>query len=169
MPDVLIHRRVGPCSKHKSAGFTTDGRCAECHREYMRSSWRRKLKNKSRPNRHRKNPNAKLAEVLRGRIKSGLFGHTKSARTSVLLGCTVDFARSWLEQQFTSGMTWANHGSVWHIDHIRPFASFDNLEDPWQQRQVCNYKNLQPLFGSDNLSKSSFYNGKRHRNYGKRS
>lgn len=50
-------------------------------------------------------------------------------------------------------MSWENHGSIWHIDHIRPLASFDltNKEDV---KIACNYKNLQPLFKEENIRKS---------------
>ena len=48
-------------------------------------------------------------------------------------------------------MSWENMGE-WHLDHIRPCASFD-LTDPDQQRQCFHYSNLQPLWASDNLSK----------------
>lgn len=49
-------------------------------------------------------------------------------------------------------MTWENYGPVWHVDHIRPCASFD-LQDPAQQRECFNFKNLQPLFAKENLKK----------------
>ena len=60
--------------------------------------------------------------------------------------------RPWLEAQFLPGMTWDNHGE-WHIDHIRPCASFD-FSDPQQQKECSHYSNLQPLWAKDNLSKS---------------
>ena len=51
-------------------------------------------------------------------------------------------------------MSWDNYGiHGWHIDHIRPCASFD-LTDPEQQRQCFHYPNLQPLWAFDNLSKN---------------
>ena len=63
----------------------------------------------------------------------------------------MPFVKKWIESQFVDGMSWDNHGE-WHIDHIRPCASFD-LTDPEQQKECFNYKNLQPLWAKDNLSK----------------
>ena len=79
-------------------------------------------------------------------------GSEKAAKTEDLLGCTVAEARAHLEAQFLPGMTWDNHGE-WHIDHIRPCASFD-FSDPQQQKECSHYSNLQPLWAKDNLSKS---------------
>jgi hypothetical protein len=70
-----------------------------------------------------------------------------------LIGCSVPQLRKHLEAQFTEGMTWDNHGE-WHIDHIKPCASFD-LTDAEQQLECFNYTNLQPLWASDNLSKGA--------------
>jgi hypothetical protein len=52
-------------------------------------------------------------------------------------------------------MCWNNMG-LWHIDHIRPMASFNLLEES-ELREAMNYKNLQPLWASENLSKGSRY------------
>jgi hypothetical protein len=57
------------------------------------------------------------------------------------------------ENQFQEWMSWDNHGE-WHIDHIRPCASFD-LTDPKQLKECFHYTNLQPLSARDNLSKNS--------------
>ena len=97
--------------------------------------------------------NFKLKELLRGRAYKALVLNeaTKSAPTLELLGSSVPYVRKHLESQFVDGMSWDNHGK-WHIDHIRPCASFD-LTDPEQQKECFNYKNLQPLWAEDNLSK----------------
>jgi len=76
----------------------------------------------------------------------------KSAKTLELLGCTVEQLHTFLEAEFTDGMTWENYGE-WHIDHIRPCASF-NLEDPEEQKKCFHWTNLQPLWAKDNLAKS---------------
>jgi hypothetical protein len=98
-------------------------------------------------------PNALLAKRLRHRVNQALKGYAKSAATLELLGCALEELRVHLEVRFVSGMTWDNYGQ-WHIDHIRPCASFD-LTDPEQQRQCFHYTNLQPLWAADNLRKGA--------------
>lgn len=98
-------------------------------------------------------PQYRLASALRGRLKMALKrGGSKSAATLELIGCSLAELQGHLERQFTAKMTWRNHGKYWHIDHIRPLASFD-LTEPAQQRQACHWSNLQPLTVHDNLSK----------------
>lgn len=94
----------------------------------------------------------RLRCLLRGRIRDALKGRDKTGKTLELLGCSIEHLRVWLTFYFQTGMTWANQGKVWHIDHRQPCASFD-LSDPEQQRQCFHYTNLQPLFVKDNLEK----------------
>ena len=97
----------------------------------------------------------KIRMTLTSRIKVAVKAATtdKCYKTMDLLGCTIDHVRQHLEAQFTDGMTWDNHGE-WHIDHIKPCASFD-LTDADQQRECFNYTNLQPLWAKDNLAKGA--------------
>ena len=103
--------------------------------------------------RYRTDPAFKLKHNLRKRLRHALQGQAKSARTQELLGCTVEELRAHLEAQFKPGMTWENYGE-WHIDHIRPCASFD-LTDPEQQRACFHYTNLQPLWAQENIRKGA--------------
>lgn len=87
---------------------------------------------------------------IRTRLSKRLYetlgrSYTKSATTLTLLGCDVVFLRAYLENKFLPTMTWDNYGTLWHIDHILPCASFD-LSDPEQQNKCFHYSNLQPLF-----------------------
>jgi hypothetical protein len=41
---------------------------------------------------------------------------------------------------------------MWHVDHIFPLCAA-NLADPAEARVVCNWRNLRPLWKSDNISK----------------
>jgi len=76
----------------------------------------------------------------------------KSKRTMQLVGCTPTELKSHIESLFMDGMSWDNR-KLWHVDHIRPIASFD-LSDPEQQKQCFHYSNLQPLWALDNHQKS---------------
>jgi hypothetical protein len=103
-----------------------------------------------------KNPNVALASLVRTRLKILLAsaGAIKSAKSEKLTGISWDGLASHIESKFQPGMTWSNRGlHGWHVDHIRPCASFD-LTDPEQQRACCHYTNLQPLWARDNWIKS---------------
>ena len=89
---------------------------------------------------------------LRCRLYQALNDNSKSDHTFQLIGCTIDFLKTWLEFQFYDGMCWENYGSWWHIDHCRPCASFD-LSDPEQQKECFNFRNLTPLRADKNISK----------------
>ena len=108
-----------------------------------------KYRNKKR----KTDPYFKLMDNLRTRVYCVLKGKIKkSTRTLTLLGVkNISEVKLHLEKQFKNGMTWKNHGK-WHIDHIKPCASFD-LTCHKQQLVCFNYKNLQPLWASENLRK----------------
>ena len=79
----------------------------------------------------------------------------KCASSSELLGISPQGLKEWLEAQFTEGMTWENR-SDWHVDHIIPCDAFDLTVD--QNQRICFwYKNLQPLWATQNLQKSNAY------------
>ena len=99
-------------------------------------------------------PSFRMLQALRSRQRTALNEGIKAASTIDLSGCTAEYVRQHLENQFTEGMSWDNYGlHGWHIDHIIPCASFD-LTDPEQQKECFHYTNLQPLWAEDNLKKS---------------
>lgn len=102
-------------------------------------------------------PNYKLTCILRSRIIGALRKHQKAGSAVKDLGCSIDCLKFWLEVQFYDNtktgekMCWNNHTKFgWHIDHIKPLASFD-LEDREQFLQACHFSNLRPLWWFDNL------------------
>jgi len=101
-------------------------------------------------------PNFKLKWLLRSRISSAIKKQlgNKAYKTIELLGCSIQEARNHLENQFTNGMNWKNHGKVWEIDHIIPVSSFD-LTKSEEQKKAFNYNNTQPLIKWDNRTKGS--------------
>lgn len=99
----------------------------------------------------------KVADYLRGRIYKAIKAkkNSKLHKSQDLIGCKVDFLMGYLESKFQTGMTWENYGfEGWHIDHVRPCASFD-LSKSEEQKACFHYSNLQPLWKRDNLSKGS--------------
>lgn len=96
-------------------------------------------------------PTFRLMLNLRSRMGMAFGKNKKCASTQELLGAPVERVLEHLEKQFKPGMSWKTR-HLWHIDHIRPCASF-NLSDPIQQRQCFHYTNLRPLWVKDNLSR----------------
>lgn len=133
------------------------------HRESNRRAVRRwTKKNRDVINSYRRaftesNISFRLRINLANRINQAVryqWGH-KSARTLNLIGCSVEELRSHLERLWSPGMSWENYGygdSKWHIDHVRPCASFDLTEES-QQRLCFNFSNLQPLWQDENFRK----------------
>ena len=107
-------------------------------------------------NRRATNLNFKIAHNLRSRLNKALKGNLKNGSAVRDLGCSIDELKLKFIPLFAIGMNWENYGSLWHIDHIRPCASFD-LTDPEQVKLCCHFSNLQPLWAADNLAKSDRY------------
>lgn len=131
------------------------------NREYHAKNKEKIMRQKLRYERNRSaiDPQFRCRKLLRNRIIECLKLHNtiKSKRTMELIGCDREFLVKWIESQFVEGMTWKNHGvRGWHIDHIRPCASFD-LTDPREQEKCFHYTNLQPLWAKLNRSKGGTY------------
>jgi len=115
----------------------------------------KEIRNKKLSIRLKNDAEYRLKCNLKGRIISALKGKGKSTKTMELIGCNIDQLKKHLAKKFTKGMTFENHGlKGWHIDHIKPCASFD-LKCPVQQLACFNYNNLQPLWASENMSKGA--------------
>jgi len=112
------------------------------------AKWRRRTYNRKR---RAKDPQFRMAQNLRSRVRGALKGSRRSAVFWNLIGCAPLELRVWIEYNFVGGMSWENYGK-WHIDHILPCISFD-LTDPAAQRECFHYTNLQPLWASDNIRK----------------
>lgn len=104
-------------------------------------------------------PENYLIKNQRSRMRHVL-NNKKDKHTTEYLGCDKKTLYNHLKKQFKDGMSWENK-SEWHIDHIRPCASF-NLELEEERIKCFHYTNLQPLWVSDNLSKGNKYDEKTH-------
>lgn len=120
----------------------------------------KKNREKTRPqkaaycrNRRAKDPAFLLIGRLRCRINDALRTKKfpKSGRTKEVLGCDMETLKAHIEGQFKKGMTWENR-SEWHLDHVVPLAS---AKTPEEIHRLFHYKNLQPLWGYENLAKGA--------------
>ena len=88
-------------------------------------------------------------------------GGIKSGHTEDLVGCT------W--QELVAHLNDNPYGyyvgqPLVHTDHIRPIASFMLFGGPIAQRECMNFNNLQLMWGTENLSKGSYYNAEEYAN-----
>jgi hypothetical protein len=126
-------------------------------RVWEKKNWQRNLSRKKR--RYHEVDKHNIQYVIRNntrrRLRLALLrGNSFPVDSALrLCGCSVPDLMAHLQSQFKEGMHWNNYGK-WHIDHIRPCASFD-LTDPEKQRQCFHYSNLQPLWAKENLSKGA--------------
>lgn len=106
-------------------------------------------------NKRDQDPHFRLNHHLQSRLHSSLKALKTNHTLMGYIGCSFVHLLQHLEQQFSTGMSWDNYGE-WHIDHIKPISKFDfNIKS--QIFECWNYKNLQPLWASDNLKKSNKY------------
>lgn len=96
-----------------------------------------------------------LRKRLRNRIYYALQDKAASAATIKLIGCNVSFFIEHIQGLFKVGMTWENYGE-WHLDHKKPLSWFD-LTKQEEREEAFNYKNCQPLWGVENISKGNRY------------
>jgi len=104
------------------------------------------------------NPTNRIAKNMRDRMRSALKGTSKLESTRNMTGIPFEDLKMYLESKFIDNMSWDNYGkNGWHIDHIIPCSLFD-MTKPEHQRMCFYYKNLQPMWASDNISKSNRVN-----------
>jgi hypothetical protein len=111
-------------------------------------------KNSYVKNRKKTDIQYKLSCNLRCRLYKAIKNKQKVGSAIKDLGCSIEELKQHLESKFQPGMTWDNWTTDgWHIDHIKPLASFD-LTDKQQLLEACHYTNLQPLWAIDNFIKN---------------
>ena len=137
--------------------------CKERARSWNRRH-RAELNAKARTKRMSNN-NLRVLSSLRHSLWYSLknSGNIKSQRVLDLIGCSIEELKAYIESLWVEGMSWKNYSLTgWHIDHIRPCASFD-FSDIEQQKVCFHYSNLRPMWSKENVSKASLYEGIRHR------
>ena len=101
-----------------------------------------------RKNRYATDTTYHTIKKLRDRLREAVRVHGKTARTMDLTGCTGEQLIHYLECQLPPGAELRD----FHIDHVRPIASFD-FSNPLHQRVCFHWSNLAPLTPAENLAK----------------
>ena len=99
----------------------------------------------------------KFKHVTRSLIKKSFYradvGCTKKSKSEDILGCTLDFFRDYILSKCPKSVSLKDfHTKGYHIDHIIPISSAKTEEEVLK---LCHYTNLQPLWFTENLSKSN--------------
>ena len=138
--------------------ITPDGLCT-----YSRDFYNEKKKSgtwsssvRSYNEERRLNPLERLSDSIHVQLHQCLKGKEYKSSIWRYLGFTINHLKTHLESQFTEGMSWDNYGQGWHVDHIKPKDAFC-LEEEEELLKCWGLDNLQPLWASDNLTKSNKY------------
>jgi len=86
-------------------------------------------------------------------------GYTKESKTYIILGCSFEDFKLYIESKFEDWMNWSNHGKytgnyneTWQLDHIIPMSSAQNETDVIL---LNHYTNFQPICSKVNNEKSN--------------
>ncbi len=125
----------------------------EQQKEYNRSDKHKEWSRRNDKHKRSTDPLFKLRGNIRTLIRNSMAsgGFKKSSKTAEILGCSYEEFKIHIENQFTEGMNWSNHGK-WHYDHIYPIA---RAIDEAHMIKINHYTNFQPLWAEDNRAKGS--------------
>lgn len=99
-------------------------------------------------------PEKKLDQFLRKRtIRLYKSGKTHDEN----IGCSSDFLRLWMEYnfQYKNDMSFENHGTYWHLDHVIPISKWDIYNNEEHKRKCFHWTNISPLECTKNISKKN--------------
>lgn len=107
-----------------------------------------------------KDPAYRLNHAFRSNVWSSIKSRKGGRSWETLVGYTLEELMAHLESQFKKGMSWANYGRAWHVDHRRPIASFTfNSPDDPEFTECWALHNLQPMWAKANIRKGDKWDG----------
>lgn len=142
-------------AKNKERASETNKRWRETNREKTRGYGRKKMAKK------RSTPQGHLSSRMSAAINLSIHkGSKKRRHWELLVGYTIDQLKAHLEKQFSPGMSWANYGSYWEIDHKIPIRAFNfTMPEDIDFKRCWTLNNLQPLEKTQNRTKSGKLSG----------
>jgi hypothetical protein len=152
-----INNKIEILERHKNWSTENKEKLKNYHKEW-RNNNREKINEYKRnyeKNKKSTDPTYKLSCNIRTAIYTALKegNVNKNSKTFNMLPYDLSELMGHLETQFTSGMSWSNYGE-WHVDHIIPISSF-NFNNYEEFESCWSLSNLQPLWGSENISKNN--------------
>ena len=132
---------------------------------YKKNKLTKKYKKQIYKNRHYTSKRSKVDSLfklsinIRGLISSSIRnnGFKKNNRSNIILGCSFEFFKQYIEKQFEIWMNWNNHGiytgnynQTWQYDHIIPISSAKTNEEIIK---LNHYTNFRPLCSKLNNEK----------------
>lgn len=113
-------------------------------------------RNENRRKRYKEDFQYKITLLLRCRLSKLLKTQNtkKRNKTLDLIGCSINEFCKHIENQFDENMSWDNHGSYWHLDHIYPLSKADLTKES-EIKRVMHYSNFQPLEAIENIKKGN--------------
>jgi hypothetical protein len=174
-PDYVEKQRkyfVEYRKKNTEASLKRDAKSRAKNKETISASQAKWLKNnRDKRLEHVKRYNDKKLGTPLGRFESSCRvrirqafkkkGFKKNSKTQKMLSCSFEELRYHIEAKFKKGMTWENYGHwsfgasperEWVGDHIVPL---DLAETEEELIALNHYSNLQPLWRTENASKSN--------------
>jgi hypothetical protein len=111
---------------------------------------------KTAKERRKTDENYNLIRKYCGRLKKNIKAvfNMKDDKCEELYSCKPSLIIGWFEYLFDKGMNWENHGSLWHIDHIKPCCSY-NLINEDELKACFHWSNLRPLLALENQKKTN--------------
>jgi len=140
--------------------------CKDCMKKHRVAS--KDVRNKYYKKRMTEDVQFRLRQNIKNRIHNSLrfYATEKDDRIIHYLGCPMHHFKDHMESLFTEGMSWNKYGHYEdengnrkigiQIDHIIPCNAFD-LNNPQELLLCFHWKNCQPMWGEENMSKSDTY------------
>jgi len=173
---IVLRNQCIICSNQQQKKYTINHpKTIEQKENFIKykKSWRKQNKDKINQQYNEKlktDPIFKLRKNISRSILDMLFSQQSSKRGySILqyLPYTLIQLQQHLQNQFDDKMTWQNHGSYWHLDHIIPQSDLpysSMLDENFQKTWALN--NLRPLEAKQNMSDGA--TKIRHKNFTKK-
>ena len=92
----------------------------------------------------------KTKQIMASVVRRHPFRDGTDDYAEMLIGLTPELFKLYIGKFFTPEMTWSNHGTYWHIDHIIPCKAAQNEAE---LEALQWFTNLRPMEAKANISK----------------